>query len=306
MVKTEHIEYFLQIVKSQSISKAAKTLHLNHQHLSQIIAAMEKELGFHLLKRTYNGVTLTEEGQKALLYLEEMVKNYQILLTLAPNRVSEETVLPESFSIYNNISINPSNIQRVIQALNKQFPMIDMVLKESGTKETIGHLQNEKNALGYVIVSPKVPQLNIPIPPELTFIFLKKYRLAAWAAKDNPLLSRYKSISLKNLLNEKLVIYSPGALEENLTYQVLLTATKEKPKIKYIVGNLNNFYDLLYSSDCISVGTRRERNFDEKLAMLPIRDNIFLHCGLLVHRDILETPFIKAAIEIYQQVYQEA
>lgn len=60
------LQYFLAIVREQSIIRAAESLHLSQPTLSTQIKNMEEELGKQLLIRGTKGsrkVTLTEEGR---------------------------------------------------------------------------------------------------------------------------------------------------------------------------------------------------------------------------------------------------
>ena len=56
------LEYFLTIVKSGSISAAAKELYVSQQTLSEHLIKLERELEVSLIKRT-RPVQLTPEGK---------------------------------------------------------------------------------------------------------------------------------------------------------------------------------------------------------------------------------------------------
>ena len=59
-----YLNYFVEIINHQSISKAAQALFVSQPALSKIIAKLEKDLGITLLKRTNKGVFPTAEGEK--------------------------------------------------------------------------------------------------------------------------------------------------------------------------------------------------------------------------------------------------
>ncbi len=59
-MKTEHMDYLLEVVKCRSINKASKKLHFNHQYLSQILSGVEEECGVKLLERTRLGIDADE------------------------------------------------------------------------------------------------------------------------------------------------------------------------------------------------------------------------------------------------------
>jgi DNA-binding transcriptional LysR family regulator len=61
---TRRLRYFLQIVDSGSVSRAAKVLGLAQPAVSQQIAVLEHELKVRLLNRSAKGVTPTLAGYR--------------------------------------------------------------------------------------------------------------------------------------------------------------------------------------------------------------------------------------------------
>lgn len=57
------LQYFLAVTKEQSISAAARALHLSQPTLSRQLKDLENELGISLFIRGARKITLTEEGQ---------------------------------------------------------------------------------------------------------------------------------------------------------------------------------------------------------------------------------------------------
>lgn len=56
------LQYFLAITREESISAAAKSLHLSQPSLSRQIKDLEDELGTILFERGSRKITLTEDG----------------------------------------------------------------------------------------------------------------------------------------------------------------------------------------------------------------------------------------------------
>lgn len=71
------LQYFLAVVREQSISKAAETLHLTQPTLSRQIHDMEEELGHPLFIRGNRKVILTEEGMILRRRAEEILSLVQ-------------------------------------------------------------------------------------------------------------------------------------------------------------------------------------------------------------------------------------
>ncbi|HUD34121.1 MAG TPA: LysR substrate-binding domain-containing protein [Variovorax sp.] len=68
------LKYFLDIVESKGLSRAAEHLHVAQSALSRQVAELEGELGVKLLLRSRNGVTTTEAGKVFYEYARGILK----------------------------------------------------------------------------------------------------------------------------------------------------------------------------------------------------------------------------------------
>lgn len=71
-MRLEHLQYLLEIDAQHSISAAARKLYLGQTSLNAIVNSVEKELGFKIFDRSYNGVRSTPEGEEALALIWEI------------------------------------------------------------------------------------------------------------------------------------------------------------------------------------------------------------------------------------------
>lgn len=67
-MKLLQLEYFQEVAKAQSITKAAKILNISQPTLSIMISKLEEELGYPLLNRQGRNISLTPYGEKVLRY----------------------------------------------------------------------------------------------------------------------------------------------------------------------------------------------------------------------------------------------
>lgn len=63
-MNTQKYKAFVEAVRHQNLTSAAKALHYTQPGLSRMISSLEDELGFPLLFRTKSGVTPTEAGKQ--------------------------------------------------------------------------------------------------------------------------------------------------------------------------------------------------------------------------------------------------
>src|SRR4029453_13436442 len=57
------MRYVVAVAKERSFSRAAETLHVAQQAVSQQVRVVEKSLGVDLFERTNRGVTITPAGE---------------------------------------------------------------------------------------------------------------------------------------------------------------------------------------------------------------------------------------------------
>jgi LysR family transcriptional activator of nhaA len=72
MINYKQFHYFWAVAKAGSITLASKRLHLTPQTLSGQIGILEESLGVALFRRVGRGIELTETGQLALTYADEI------------------------------------------------------------------------------------------------------------------------------------------------------------------------------------------------------------------------------------------
>ena len=68
------LKYFLTVVREESISRAAETLHITQPTLSRQLSQLEEETGVKLFQRGARRITLTNEGRLLRRRAEEIVE----------------------------------------------------------------------------------------------------------------------------------------------------------------------------------------------------------------------------------------
>ncbi len=119
------IETLLTTVKTGSFSKAAEKLNCTQSAITQMMNSLEKELGFRILKRSHNGVKLTEAGEQIYPHIIEC---YESLVRLQHNaaRVASGKSIPlriGAFSSISNTVLGPA-----ILDFQKEYPEIGIQL----------------------------------------------------------------------------------------------------------------------------------------------------------------------------------
>ena len=172
------LQYFLAIAREQSISLAAKSLHLSQPTLSRQIKALEQELGKQLFVRSNKTITLTEEGMLLRKRAEE--------ITQLINKTKEEITLSNE-TISGNISIGAGetegirHIAKVAKKLQSKYPLVYFHIV-SGDKITVID-ELEKGLIDFALVfgeidSSKYDYLALPSIDKFSVMMRKDDALA--------------------------------------------------------------------------------------------------------------------------------
>ncbi len=156
-MKIEHLQYFIVLANSSSISKAAEKLFISQQQLNRIITSLEEEVQTKLLSRTTNGVSLTEEGQDFLAYARNIVSEYSALrnhfyLRQSPDNFHLQTPQAECKAFLTPcLSIYASEI---IHNLQKIAPNIKLTLYDKTTKLNENYFDDDALCFWAVAITP--------------------------------------------------------------------------------------------------------------------------------------------------------
>ena len=172
------LQYFLAIAREQSISLAAKSLHLSQPTLSRQIKALEQELGKQLFVRSNKTITLTEEGMLLRKRAEE--------ITQLINKTKEEITLSNE-TISGNIYIGAGetegirHIAKVAKKLQSKYPLVYFHIV-SGDKITVID-ELEKGLIDFALVfgeidSSKYDYLALPSIDKFSVMMRKDDALA--------------------------------------------------------------------------------------------------------------------------------
>ncbi|MGN1406598.1 MAG: LysR family transcriptional regulator [Erysipelotrichaceae bacterium] len=68
------LEILIQAIDMGSFSKAAESVGYTQSGITHLVNSLEKEIGFRLVNRTFNGISLTKEGEILLPYIRDFLE----------------------------------------------------------------------------------------------------------------------------------------------------------------------------------------------------------------------------------------
>ena len=201
---------FYTTVKFNSISKAAKELHLTQPGLSMQLQSLENEIGAKLLNRSNRGVELTEEGSLVYEYASSMLSledNLQIALKNLKNKNSKlfisscksigEHILPCSIYTFKEIHFN-----------------IDISMEIDNSSKVLENLMNHTTNIAII--------QDMEVPDSISTIPIMSDKLILVGGKN----TEKSSISLTELSSIPLILREEGSgilalLEKSLKENLL-------------------------------------------------------------------------------------
>ena len=190
------IEYFVEVAKQLSFTKAATTLHVSQPSISKAIQNFEAELGVPLFYRSSKRLELTDAGQAVLINSMQVLEAFQ-------NMRSELTDLMQLKKGQIRIGIPPivgaEFFSKLISVYKEQHPYIEILLTEVGTKRIREEIETGELDIG-LVCSVTSTNENLEtirfLKDPLQLIVHESHRLAG-----------QKTIAMSDLTNEAFIIY---------------------------------------------------------------------------------------------------
>lgn len=219
-MRSEYLEYFLEVVKTGSFNKAGLNLNVTHQTISTAITNLENELNTQLILRTKQGILLTATGEVFLDYARKILDTIQqSKQAVAQIDTNNTTTTPSGhLTILASPFMNVFVIPQLTASFFTKYPNITLQVIEQESEEILNMLQSGKGDLGIFAISSVIAH-DETLRNHCETIAVDTFRLCAVTTVNHPL-AIYKSISLKTLSQYPLALYqvadAPNALQTML------------------------------------------------------------------------------------------
>ena len=152
-------QVFKTVAEQGSFRKAADILGLTPSAISHAVSAMEGELGFTVLNRSKNGVTLTNYGEHLLPYVNAVLNSDESLQQAVSefNGLKRGKVKLGCFS-----SVCTNWLPDIMRSFQKKYPDIEIEVFQGTYDDVVYWLKNGVVDLGFLSTSSAK---DIPIEP---------------------------------------------------------------------------------------------------------------------------------------------
>lgn len=131
---------FITAAETGSFSKAAEILNYTPSGGSQLVTALENELGFKLLRRSRRGVSVTQNGERMIPLIKEFVIKENSIREMAAE-IKGLTIGNVTVAAYSSISANW--LAEVIKNFQEDYPDVEINLMEGIRKEVCGWIEDK-------------------------------------------------------------------------------------------------------------------------------------------------------------------
>lgn len=297
-MRLEYLQYFIEVARCQSINKASKNLQLTQPNLSKMMTAIELYFATVLFERTNRGTILTEHGKQVLEWAKNTIADQLQLVQGFRNTNKSHQNIQGKLTLLCPANIAGDSNSTVINKFINEYPHINICYQEMGMPEIISQVRQNKGYVGIIMLIDDL--YSKLITDDLCYLPMRKLKFVVYSQKNSRFAKQcFRSISLKELSKEPLVLYKPtnqSPIED-------MFAKYGLDNIKFSVSNLFTFYEILHKGHHITLGAaRQEKHFPQMLEGLvttPLRDKINCSIGILFHKESKDDLMIQQFTNFY-------
>ena len=216
-METARLRAFVETVEKGSVKAAADSLGYTPSAISQLMTALEKELGITLFTRSQKGMRPTTEGREMLPLVRAYLTHEEELYTFAAEL---KGITRGKLTIASYPSIATTWLPEIVRRFKNDYPGIQISLMESIKSDIFRRFEQNEADLAFLAYSEPMPYEWIP---------LSKTGVIAAVPEDHRLAGA-GSFPIKECENEDFIMGSWGKEMEILE---ILERNDVHPEIKY-------------------------------------------------------------------------
>ena len=126
-MELQHLRYFQKIAQFESVTQAAKDLHVAQSALSRVLRGLENELGVQLFDRVHNHLYLNTNGQILLKYTGRVIDNLKDMR----REIADANTLKADDTIVFIVKVASKFLPQIISEFSQQYPNIHFVIVQN-------------------------------------------------------------------------------------------------------------------------------------------------------------------------------
>ena len=208
---------FIESVERGSFRAAADALGYTPSAVSQLVAALEKELGLTLLIRSKKGVTMTSEGAKLAPIVRSYLAREKEMYELASEM---QGVSIGNLTIAAYPSVATTWLPEIVRTFQRDYPDVQFSIMEGIRAEIFQHLDDHVADMGFMAYAE---------PMDYEWTPLAQEQIIAVVPEDHPL-ANAKSYPIADCERDNFIMTSWG---KDVEIQNIFRRHKVTPNVKY-------------------------------------------------------------------------
>lgn len=229
------LQYFCEISKCGSFTKAAEVLHVTQPSLSKAISSLEEEVGCQLFIRKKGGLMLTDSGKIFLAQAQVVLQEMEKLAGLGLARSNLCIGIPPTIGF--------CFIPRIMDKALRLPSMPALVWKEAGTSTLDQWL---RQGIVDAAIMPKTIDLTT-----YDYVPFTTVEEILCVSKDHALAGE-RFITCDMIENETFALFSPD-YNQNIPFEELFGGRNFYPKMITYTSQLSTVLDLIEKNMAIAI-----------------------------------------------------
>ncbi|MDR1247647.1 MAG: LysR family transcriptional regulator [Clostridiales Family XIII bacterium] len=282
-----HLRYFQAVCKYGSITKASEVLYIAQPTVTSAIKDIENELGFQLLVRSKNSISLTIEGVSFLEMLNDLMASfdnfYNMAVDLGQNRQATLKLgIPAILGTF--------FFDRIFPEFERRNPNIRLTVHQT---PTIIGLEMIKDSFLDFFIGIKEGDT-----PSCDYNKLFETELVFWARRGHPL-SREKHITGELIKNQSFIMAPRGS------YHFKMVSERYGNIPLNVVMHSNQISTIRYmllNSTAVTVLYEQVFENDDAVCKIPLEEPIVAEIGVFRKKHTYVTDAMKSFLRFLTSV----
>lgn len=271
-MKIIQLQYFVEVVRTNNISKAAKNLYVSQPAISSAIRELEKEFNTTLFIRYNNQITLTDEGHYLYRLSLDLLDNFEKVRNDMFNHLKKAEILKLGVPPMIGTFVIPP----IINEYSKSHSNIEIQLMELGSFANKQAIIDRDINLGLTVISKTED-----VPEKISYTKLIDTTLLFTVNKNHPL-AKKEVISFSDLKDTPLVLMKEDSLQSSLV-QKAFENHNITPNIKIRTNQLYTIKELIKNNNLGAFMFNQIIENEPSIVGIPLKNPIDLEI-VIAHR----------------------
>ncbi|MBS6954358.1 MAG: LysR family transcriptional regulator [Enterocloster asparagiformis] len=236
-MKINQMEYFAQVCRLGSITRAARELHVSQPSVTAAIHELERELGVSLFSRRNNKLYLTEEGDFVLDRVTDILRDVERLDRDLKGFVGTKNLIRLGVPL----QIGACLLPLLFGKFRKLYPEVKLEIQESGAMDIVRALLDDQLDMAIVSIDTS-RQWDVNWTP------LYESQFCFCVAAGHPLAGR-ESITFEEACGQPLVAFKEG-FYVNERIRQRMEECGVKPELRMRTEQLHTVKNLVVHGGC--------------------------------------------------------